>query len=190
MNGIWGYGLSMMTLPGYSDRRSLAPYMWKQGPSASTNAFLRAVPKGVWFSPVVTKQGIGFCTGKYADGRPKDKINKPSIVCNPKNAKEPIEWQADYFSSCLLMPKKTFVRRLKKFVLLNRWLVKNSMRDKNNAREQPYLEQWPFIAAAMCEAGGFSNVSKHAMIIRLQDLGLLVNKTGKKMDWNSILVDE
>jgi hypothetical protein len=42
----------------------------------------------------------------------------------------------------------------------------------------------------MCEAGGFSNVSKHAMIIRLQDLGLLVNKTKKKMDWEALCGDE
>ena len=48
------------------------------------------------------------------------------------------------------------------------------------------VEQWPYIAAAMCEAGGFSNVSKQAMIIRLQDLGLLVNRTRKKMDWDSL----
>ena len=38
--------------------------------------------------------------------------------------------------------------------------------------------------------GGFSNVSKHAMIIRLQDLGLLVNKTMKRMDWEAVLGDE
>jgi len=52
--------------------------------------------------------------------------------------------------------------------------------------EEPFLEQWPYIAAAMCEAGGFSNVSRQAMIIRLQDLGLVVNKTGLKMDWEAL----
>jgi hypothetical protein len=52
--------------------------------------------------------------------------------------------------------------------------------------EEPFVEQWPFIAAAMCEAGGFSNVSKQAMIIRLQDLGLLINQTSTKMDWKAI----
>jgi len=40
--------------------------------------------------------------------------------------------------------------------------------------------------AAMCEAGGFSNVSKQAMIIRLQDLGLMINKTSTKMDWAAL----
>ena len=40
----------------------------------------------------------------------------------------------------------------------------------------------------MCEAGGFSNVSKQAMIIRLQELGLLINLTEVKMDWNALFV--
>jgi hypothetical protein len=48
------------------------------------------------------------------------------------------------------------------------------------------VEQWPFIAAAMCEAGGFSNVSKQAMIIRLQELGLLINLTTEKMNWQAL----
>ena len=29
----------------------------------------------------------------------------PSVVCRTSQAKEPIEWQADFFSACLLMPK-------------------------------------------------------------------------------------
>ena len=69
-------------------------------------------------------------------------------------------------------------------------VVKNSMNEAGGGPGEPFVEQWPFIAAAMCEAGGFSNVSKHAMIIRLQDLGLLVNKTNKKMDWKSLCGEE
>ncbi len=30
---------------------------------------------------------------------------RPTVVCRTSEAKEPIEWQADFFSSCLLMPK-------------------------------------------------------------------------------------
>ena len=127
---------------------------------------------------------------QYANNQETSKTKKPSIVCNPKNAKEPIEWQADYFSSCLLMPERDIRQAFEEVCAAEPLIVKSSMADKNNSGEQPYLEQWPFISAAMCEAGGFSNVSKHAMIIRLQDLGLLVNKTGKKMDWDTILGDE
>lgn len=66
-------------------------------------------------------------------------------------------------------------------------IVKNARSEfvEGGRCKQPYVEQWPFISAAMCEAGGFSNVSKHAMIIRLQDLGLLVNKTNIQLDWNA-----
>lgn len=30
----------------------------------------------------------------------------PSVVCRSSQAKEPIEWQADFYASCLLMPRK------------------------------------------------------------------------------------
>ena len=34
------------------------------------------------------------------DGSPE-----PTVICRSGPAKEPIEWQADFFSSCLLMPR-------------------------------------------------------------------------------------
>ena len=128
---------------------------------------------------------------QYATEQSTAGAKKPSIVCKPGNAKEPIEWQADYFASCLLMPEKEIREAFEKVCAPEPLIVKSSMSDPGGGSgEEPYLEQWPFIAAAMCEAGGFPNVSKHAMIIRLQDLGLLVNKTKKKMDWNSIMGNE
>jgi hypothetical protein len=30
----------------------------------------------------------------------------PSVVCRLSQAKEPVEWQADFYASCLLMPRK------------------------------------------------------------------------------------
>ena len=128
---------------------------------------------------------------EYEKGESTAGAKNPSIVCKPGNAKEPIEWQADYFSSCLLMPEKEIREAFEKVCAPEPLIVRSSVTDSGEgSSKQPYLEQWPFIAAAMCEAGGFPNVSKHAMIIRLQDLGLLVNKTKKKMDWNSIMGDE
>jgi len=35
------------------------------------------------------------------------------------------------------------------------------------------------------EAGGFTNVSKQAMIIRLQDIGLVRNETQTRMSWDA-----
>jgi hypothetical protein len=31
---------------------------------------------------------------------------QPAIVCRSSKAKEPIEWQADYYAACLLMPRR------------------------------------------------------------------------------------
>ena len=34
---------------------------------------------------------------------------EPSVICRSSQAKEPIEWQADFYASCLLMPKKLVI---------------------------------------------------------------------------------
>jgi len=112
------------------------------------------------------------------------------IVSKKGNSKDTIEWQADYFSSCLLMPEKEIREAFQEVCDSKPIIVKNSINETDGGPGEPFVEQWPFIAAAMCEAGGFSNVSKHAMIIRLQDLGLLVNKTKKRMDWEALCGDE
>ncbi len=57
---------------------------------------------------------------------------------------------------------------------------------KASKSQEPYLEQWPYIAAAMRELGNFSNISWQAMIIRLQDLALLINMTDTEMDWQAL----
>jgi hypothetical protein len=54
----------------------------------------------------------------------------------------------------------------------------------NSLYFDPSVESWPYIAAAVCEAGYFTNVSKQAMIIRLQGLGLLVNLTDVQLGWS------
>ena len=35
-----------------------------------------------------------------------DEPAAPSVVCRSSQAKEPVEWQADFYASCLLMPRK------------------------------------------------------------------------------------
>ena len=35
-----------------------------------------------------------------------DKPAAPAIVCRSSQAKERVEWQADFYASCLLMPRK------------------------------------------------------------------------------------
>ena len=125
---------------------------------------------------------------RYVDAEGGDNSKDEAIVCRPRDAKAPIEWQADYFAACLLMPEKGIREAFQKvcgpepFIINN---VKGGVQEGSRS-EEPFVEQWPFIAAAMCEAGGLSNVSKQAMIIRLQDLGLLINQTSTKMDWKAL----
>ncbi len=124
----------------------------------------------------------------YAEVRNSESSKSGTIVCKLKDAREPVEWQADYFASCLLMPERMVMDAFQRICSLEPIVIKNvrSAAQKGSRCDEPFIEQWPYIAAAMCEAGGFSNVSWQAMIIRLQDLELLINKTGIRMDWEAL----
>ncbi len=106
------------------------------------------------------------------------------IFCRIKDGKEPIEWQADYFASCLLMPadavRNAFCRcyGASPLILYN---VKSAY--CGPVCFDPCVETWPKIAGVVKEAGGFSNVSNQSMIIRLQDLGLVKNETQARLSW-------
>jgi hypothetical protein len=108
-----------------------------------------------------------------------------AIVCRTRDARKPIEWQADYFAACLLMPEEA-MRRAFSLVCESERLVLDNVRSCFGGTAvcvDPCVENWHFIAGAVCEAGGFANVSKEAMIIRLQELGLLLNRTGVPVGW-------
>jgi hypothetical protein len=108
-----------------------------------------------------------------------------AVICRAANAREPIEWQADYFAACLLMPEEK-VRSAFCQTLGTEQLVLENVKSAfwgTSVCVDPCVENWHFIAAMVCEAGGFTNCSKQAMIIRLQELGLLVNPTGAPMAW-------
>ena len=107
------------------------------------------------------------------------------IVCRTRNSKLPIEWQADYFASCLLMPEQE-VKRAFSRVWNEEEMVLDNVRSRLGGTAvcvDPCVQNWPFIADAIREAGGFGNVSKEAMIIRLRELGLVVNRTDACMGW-------
>jgi Zn-dependent peptidase ImmA (M78 family) len=127
----------------------------------------------------------------YVQRHKGDGSRNEAMVCTTDDAKEPIEWQADYFASCLLMPEREMKESFQRVCCPEPLVIRNAkcLTQAGRPCDEPFLEQWPYIAAAMCEAGGFSNVSRQAMIIRLQDLGLVVNKTGLKMDWNALRAD-
>jgi Zn-dependent peptidase ImmA (M78 family) len=125
---------------------------------------------------------------RYAQSQTGDGPTNELIVCTTANAKEPIEWQADYFASRLLMPERDMRETFQRVCCPETLVVRHAKRltQAGCPCEEPFLEQWPYVAAAMCEAGGFSNVSRQAMIIRLQDLGLVVNRNRLKMDWEAL----
>ncbi len=123
---------------------------------------------------------------QYAKARVRGDAKSEVIACRIRDAKKPIEWQADHFGACLLMPEKEIRETFQKVCCQEPIVFRNANRavGRGSHQDEPFVEHWPFIAAAMCEAGGFSNVSKQAMIIRLQELGLLINLTDVKMNWN------
>jgi Zn-dependent peptidase ImmA (M78 family) len=106
------------------------------------------------------------------------------IFCRIKEAKKPIEWQADYFASCMLMPEKA-VKDVFCKCYGSRPLILYNVKSAfcGPICFDPCVENWPQIAGMVKEAGGFSNVSKQAMIIRLQDLGLVQNETRAGLSW-------
>jgi len=108
------------------------------------------------------------------------------IFCRIKDAKQKIEWQADYFAACLLMPEPTVKQAFYKCYgpgPLTLYNVKSTF--SGPICFDPCVENWPQIAGMVKEVGAFSNVSNQAMIIRLQDLGLVKNETQAKLSWNT-----
>lgn len=108
------------------------------------------------------------------------------IFCRTRDAKKPIEWQADYFAACLLMPA-AFVRDAFLRVCGPEPLVLHNVESAYSGPIcfDPCVTNWPAIADCVRRAGNFLNVSKQAMIIRLQELGWVRNETGSPMIWRS-----
>ena len=110
--------------------------------------------------------------------------NDAFIFCRIKDAKKPVEWQADYFASCLLMPADA-VKMAFRTLYGSKPLVLHNVKSSycGPICFDPCVQNWPILAAAVKAAGNFTNVSKQAMIIRLQDLDLVQNETYAKMSW-------
>lgn len=102
---------------------------------------------------------------------------KPSVVCRKSRHKEPIEQQADIFSSCLLMPKNMVSQAWQRqfgnmgpYILDAEKLCLYELRDAY-AREKLIEREFNIIAR---EFAPLFRVSVQAMRIRLEKLGLLV----------------
>lgn len=106
------------------------------------------------------------------------------ILCRKADQNAKIEWQANYFASSLIMPEE-FVRDTFYETFGDEPLIIYNEKScfSNPQLFDPCAQRWPQIASTICQFGGFRNVSKQAMIIRLQDLGLVVNESNARIGW-------
>jgi hypothetical protein len=108
---------------------------------------------------------------------------QPSIVCRSSQAKEPVEWQADYYASCLLMPRKLvfaawdrmFPDRKQRVLqpttsIVHQYVEVERIPINNSAADDYVLESFA------CPLAQLFLVSPIAMRIRLEKLGLLLRE--------------
>lgn len=117
------------------------------------------------------------------DGSPE-----PTVICRSSQAKEPMEWQADFFSSCLLMPRHRVHEEWGERLGRTRPLFLSDLQPNRRAmmRAQTKIcEQGRSEARAVDDAlfeevakpiARHFGVSAPAMRIRLEKLGLLLRQ--------------
>lgn len=108
----------------------------------------------------------------------------PTVVCRSSRAKERVEWQADYFASCLLMPRELLFdawterfgnanpRRQRKLFTADLERLDAARRESLLQASKPFDDQALEQFAAPLAAQFL--VSRQAMRIRLEKLGLLL----------------
>jgi Zn-dependent peptidase ImmA (M78 family) len=122
----------------------------------------------------------------------------PSVVCRSSQAKEPIEWQADYYASCLLMPRTLVLaiwqgrfRGIAPLIYsrLSRTLQVNPPAYSRRPRRldgafvdrgyEDFADAWADYFAPKF------GVSRQSMRIRLEKLGLLLRETPAQSNFAS-----
>ena len=125
-------------------------------------------------------------TALFADSAPP-----PSVICRSSQSKERVEWQADFYASCLLMPRElVFAAWEERFPAQRCHVMDRSERSlialtaesttRNHALD---YEEWQTDLAMDAFARPFAEtflVSPHAMRIRLEMLGLLFREAPKQ----------
>lgn len=126
-------------------------------------------------------------------------VPKPTVVCRSSQAKERVEWQADFYASCLLMPRRLVhaewrdrlgrtkplllsdLRPTGKVMLRAGTLIREQGRSEVEAVEDALFES---VAEPMARRFG---VSRAAMRIRLEKLGLLLRAEPKQQSLKGVL---
>ena len=122
----------------------------------------------------------------------------PSVVCRSSQAKEPIEWQADFYASCLLMPRTLVLAiwrerfRTAKPLIYSRQSRTLQVNPPANGHRPRRLGE-AFVDRGYDDfADGWSDyfapmfgVSRQSMRIRLEKLGLLLRETPRQTNFAS-----
>lgn len=121
-----------------------------------------------------------------------DAPSEPTVICRSSQAKEPIEWQADFFSSCLLMPRRRVHDEWKECLGLTRPLLLSDLRPNGQVmmRAQTLIYEQGRNETGAVDDALFEEVAKPiarrfgvsgpAMRIRLEKLRLLLRQTPKQ----------
>ncbi len=95
---------------------------------------------------------------QFATGAGDSSAKRTAILCRKRDAKKPAEWQADYFAACLLVPEKWVRWTFENLVGSRPLRLHNDQRSLSGFMYiEPCVCNWPFIARAVQETGGFSN---------------------------------
>jgi Zn-dependent peptidase ImmA (M78 family) len=118
-----------------------------------------------------------------------DDSPEPTVICRSSQAKEPIEWQADFFSSCLLMPRHQVHKEWRECLGRARPLLLSDLRPNGRVmmRAQTMIYEQGRSETGAVDDALFEEVAKPiarrfgvsapAMRIRLEKLGLLLRQT-------------
>lgn len=121
-----------------------------------------------------------------------DGSTEPTVICRSSRAKDPIEWQADFFSSCLLMPRDHVLGEWKERMGRTRPLLLSELRPSGRVmmRAQTMIYEQSRTEAGAVDDALFEEVAKpiarrfavspSAMRIRLEKLGLLLREVPKQ----------
>jgi Zn-dependent peptidase ImmA (M78 family) len=118
-----------------------------------------------------------------------DGLPEPTVICRSSQAKDPIEWQADFFSSCLLMPRSRVHKEWQECLGRTRPLLLSDLRPNGRVmmRAQTMIYEQGRSETGAVDDALFEEVAKpisrrfgvsaSAMRIRLEKLGLLLRET-------------
>jgi Zn-dependent peptidase ImmA (M78 family) len=121
-----------------------------------------------------------------------DAPSDPTVICRSSQAKEPIEWQAEFYSSCLLMPRRRVHKEWKECLGRTRPLLLSDLRPDRQImmRAQTSIYEQVRNDTAAVDDALFENVAKPiarrfgvspaAMRIRLERMGLLLREAPRQ----------